>query len=96
MVLVGNKVDLANDPERQNQVARVDGSRMADELGVPFFETSAKTGVNVNDALNKLVDDIVEKMLEAAQTGGSFPATEGSGIGLKPEEPKASESTCSC
>lgn len=95
MVLVGNKVDLADEPNRRDQVSKADGSRLAEELGVPFFEASAKSGHNITEALNKLVDDVIVKMLEAAQTGDSFPATEGPGIGLN-EQQASQESSCSC
>jgi Ras-related protein Rab-8A len=41
-VLVGNKSDI-ND----RQVAYAEGERLAAELGIKFFETSAKTGINI-------------------------------------------------
>ena len=47
VVLVGNKCDV-NDDERKVPYAR--GKDLADKLGVPFFETSAKSepgGINV-------------------------------------------------
>ena len=95
MVLIGNKVDLAQEPDRADQVSKVEGSRTAEDLGVPFYETSAKSGHNVNEALNKLVDDIVAKMIESAQTGASFPSTEGPGLGLK-QPTEQQQSSCSC
>ncbi|KAK0079614.1 hypothetical protein PV325_001011 [Microctonus aethiopoides] len=39
----GNKTDCGND----RVVKKEDGKRLADEYQVPFMETSAKTGVNV-------------------------------------------------
>ena len=47
VLLVGNKCDV-NDDERKVPYAR--GKDLADKLGVPFFETSAKSepgGINV-------------------------------------------------
>jgi Ras-related protein Rab-8A len=41
-VLVGNKSDI-ND----RQVSYAEGERLAAELGIKFFETSAKTGINI-------------------------------------------------
>eukprot|EP01013_Petalomonas_cantuscygni_P005560 TRINITY_DN16182_c0_g1_i1.p1 TRINITY_DN16182_c0_g1~~TRINITY_DN16182_c0_g1_i1.p1 ORF type:complete len:235 (+),score=31.45 TRINITY_DN16182_c0_g1_i1:78-707(+) len=43
--LVGNKCDL----EHRRQVPREEGERFAQELGLHFMETSAKTGYNVNE-----------------------------------------------
>ena len=47
VILVGNKCDV-NEDERKIPYAR--GKALADKLGVPFFETSAKSepgGINV-------------------------------------------------
>ena len=57
VVLVGNKVDL----EGERQVTYEEGKEMADKYGVKFFETSVKTGQNVNELFQCLIDDIVEK-----------------------------------
>ncbi|KAK0160724.1 hypothetical protein PV328_008100 [Microctonus aethiopoides] len=43
IMLLGNKTDCGND----RVVKKEDGKRLADEYQVPFMETSAKTGVNV-------------------------------------------------
>ncbi|XP_037940656.1 ras-related protein Rab-26-like isoform X2 [Teleopsis dalmanni] len=44
IVLIGNKADCSNS---ERQVKREDGERLAREHNVPFMETSAKTGLNV-------------------------------------------------
>jgi GTPase SAR1 family protein len=46
-VLIGNKVDLAT---RQHKVSQEEGKKMAKLLNIPFLETSAKTGENVEEA----------------------------------------------
>ena len=53
IVLVGNKCDLSN-----RRITEEEGKKLADELGAKFFETSAKTGYNVNEAYNFLIRDI--------------------------------------
>ncbi len=50
IVLVGNKADAQD----QRKVLTTEGSKLAAELGVTFFETSAKTGASVNDMFQKV------------------------------------------
>lgn len=47
MILVGNKCDMTGDKVVEHER----GKQLADGLGIPFFETSAKTNTNVLDAL---------------------------------------------
>ena len=54
IALVGNKLDLveddsAEDGETLRKVSVEEGQSLADEEGLLFFETSAKTGNNVNE-----------------------------------------------
>jgi len=51
LVLVGNKCDL----EDKRQVSKSQAQAVASEIGAPFFETSAKEGVNVNEAFTSIV-----------------------------------------
>ena len=51
IVLVGNKCDL----EKKRQVSIEEGFALADSHGIPFFETSAKTRLNVNEAVAALI-----------------------------------------
>eukprot|EP00761_Pharyngomonas_kirbyi_P009289 gb/GECH01009305.1/.p1 GENE.gb/GECH01009305.1/~~gb/GECH01009305.1/.p1 ORF type:complete len:204 (+),score=33.32 gb/GECH01009305.1/:1-612(+) len=46
IVLMGNKSDL----ESQRAVPTETGQQIADRYGIPFFETSAKTSTNVEEA----------------------------------------------
>eukprot|EP01129_Flabellula_baltica_P003411 TRINITY_DN1317_c0_g1_i1.p1 TRINITY_DN1317_c0_g1~~TRINITY_DN1317_c0_g1_i1.p1 ORF type:complete len:192 (+),score=49.12 TRINITY_DN1317_c0_g1_i1:116-691(+) len=55
IVLVGNKCDL-NDQYRV--ITREDGEKMAKAFRVPFFETSAKTRVNIEESYFELVRQI--------------------------------------
>ena len=56
IVLVGNKKDLENDREVDEQ----SGRDFADKYNLNFFETSSKTGENVNLAFEELVNEVVK------------------------------------
>ncbi|MFX1255417.1 MAG: leucine-rich repeat domain-containing protein [Promethearchaeota archaeon] len=56
IVLTGNKVDLADDIE----VMESDAVAFASKLSCPYVETSAKTGANVDEAFQKLINVILE------------------------------------
>jgi Ras-related protein Rab-2A len=50
LILVGNKIDL----EEERVVSREEGEELAEELGITYMETSAKTGENVDEAFRVL------------------------------------------
>ncbi len=58
--LVGNKLDMAE----KRKVGTEKGQALAQELGVPFIETSAKVGVNV-----KQLFENIATMLTGADVG---------------------------
>ena len=54
-ILVGNKCDLSDNLRKVN---KEEGHNKANEYKIPFFETSCKDGINVNEAFEKIVEDI--------------------------------------
>ena len=58
MVLVGNKSDLAD----RRQVNTEEGQELADKYGMQFYETSAKTGENVDTIFLNSADEIAKKI----------------------------------
>ncbi|XP_009884278.1 PREDICTED: ras-related protein Rab-10-like [Charadrius vociferus] len=57
VILLGNKCDK----ESERVVPKQRGEKLAWEHGIPFFETSAKDNVNIEDAFSILTKEILEK-----------------------------------
>ena len=55
-LLVGNKCDLENERE----VTFQEGKDFADNNGMKFIETSAKTNQNVDEAFEILIDEVIK------------------------------------
>ena len=53
-ILVGNKCDLEN----ERIISKKDGMNLAKKYNFKFFETSSKTGQNINEVIIELVTDI--------------------------------------
>jgi Ras-related protein Rab-8A len=63
-VLVGNKCDK---PDRV--VTEEEGRKLADDFGMNFFETSAKTNQNVNEVFTFLTQEILKNMKSSGMPG---------------------------
>ena len=85
LVLLGNKSDLVD----AKKVEIKEGMALANTLGTKYFETSAQSGYNIQEAFQFLVEDIINKKSEE---GENVP----SGVVLEKQqqEPKAQKKKC--
>jgi Glu-tRNA(Gln) amidotransferase subunit E-like FAD-binding protein len=62
------------------------GQQLADELGIPFLEVSAKSNINVEKAFYSLAADIKKRIIDTAKTDQTasqgVDVKDGSGSGL--------------
>jgi Ras-related protein Rab-2A len=91
IMLIGNKSDL----EQRRAVSTKEGELFAQEHGLVFMETSAKTASNVEQAFIKTADNIYEKIKD----GQYDPSREGNGVKLgvmanAPKPPNKSGGCC--
>jgi hypothetical protein len=63
-ILIGNKCDW----EEKRAVSTERGQALADELGIPFLEVSAKSNINVDQAFYSLASDIKKRLIDSARS----------------------------
>eukprot|EP00056_Hartaetosiga_gracilis_P020323 m.18788 g.18788 ORF g.18788 m.18788 type:complete len:219 (-) comp8359_c0_seq1:149-805(-) len=85
IILVGNKSDLGE----ERQVSYEDGERFANQHGLMFLETSAKTSANVEEAFTSTAAKIYEKI----QKNIFDASNEMDGIKIGPQYSDASSSS---
>ena len=81
-ILIGNKCDW----EEKRAVSTEQGQALADELGIPFLEVSAKSNINIEKAFYSLASDIKKRLVDSSkdadvQGGNSRAVDVGSGGG---------------
>jgi small GTP-binding protein len=60
-LIIGNKCDI----EDNISVSYDEGKSLADRFGVPFIETSAKTGLNIDQAFIQIISEILYRRASA-------------------------------
>lgn len=84
-ILVGNKSD---DKDRR-VVLESDARRFAEELGIPFFETSARSNENVDKVFNCITELVLEAKLNAPRTNAAEQ-----GLRLGPDSRRQNKKNC--
>ena len=54
--LIGNKIDLIN----ERKITREEAEKVAKDYNIKYFETSAKDDLGIKEAINEIVNDILE------------------------------------
>ncbi|XP_063077576.1 ras-related protein Rab-37-like isoform X2 [Engraulis encrasicolus] len=68
IMLLGNKADMA----AERVIKHEDGEKLAKEYGVPFMETSAKTGLNVELAFNAIAKELKHRSVQQQPSEAKF------------------------
>lgn len=88
-ILVGNKCDV--DPS-ERAVTESEGRALATEYGIEFFETSAKSNLNVEAAFTSIAAEIMSRLMatpEAAPAAGDKVTLAGT-----PDKPAGGQQQC--
>lgn len=72
-LLVGNKTDR----EQERIISTEEGQQLADELGISFMETSAKTKNNITESFMNLTRICYKRLLEFETTRAEGTAIDG-------------------
>jgi len=89
-ILIGNKSDM----KEQRVVPRERGEALAKELGIPFIESSAKTGENVTEIFTIISREVMKKTEIEKNLNNNKPSTSTSSIHLSSKTPTKSRNGC--
>ncbi|PHH78640.1 hypothetical protein CDD80_6532 [Ophiocordyceps camponoti-rufipedis] len=84
-ILIGNKCDW----EEKRVISQEKGQALADELGIPFLEVSAKSNINIDKAFYSLAADIKKRLIDSSKNDPS--AASGVNVGDKGDAGMASK-----
>ena len=59
VIIIGNKIDLF-----EREIKTDEAEKYCNDLGFKYFETSAKTGENVNETIKYLVKEVLKKNIK--------------------------------
>ncbi|CAI4764532.1 CPI_1c_G0049460.mRNA.1.CDS.1 [Saccharomyces cerevisiae] len=96
IALVGNKIDMLQEGG-ERKVAREEGEKLAEEKRLLFFETSAKTGENVNDVFLGIGEKIPLKTAEEQNSASNERESNNQRVDLNAaNDGTSANSACSC
>ncbi|CAD6648217.1 BAG_1a_G0049170.mRNA.1.CDS.1 [Saccharomyces cerevisiae] len=96
IALVGNKIDMLQEGG-ERKVASEEGEKLAEEKGLLFFETSAKTGENVNDVFLGIGEKIPLKTAEEQNSASNERESNNQRVDLNAaNDGTSANSACSC
>ena len=87
IIIIGNKIDC-----EEREVKTEDAESFCKGQNYPYFETSAKTGENIDKTIRFLVKKIIDGNTDSNQNEGSG----NNNIRISKEELKKKEGGCSC
>merc|ERR1711939_341496 len=77
-ILIGNKCDW----EEKRAASTEQGQALADELGIPFLEVSAKSNINIEKAFYSLASDIKKRLIDSSKETGAGAGGAGTGVNV--------------
>lgn len=86
-ILIGNKCDW----EEKRAVSTEQGQALANELGIPFLEVSAKSNINIDKAFYSLASDIKKRIID---TSKNDVATGGAGVNVAGSSENSGSKCC--
>lgn len=89
-ILIGNKCDW----EEKRQVSTEQGQALANELGIPFMEVSAKTNINIEKAFYSLAGDIKKRLMDSSKDTGAAAGGAQSGIAVGEQQKGVAGGCC--
>lgn len=98
IALVGNKLDMA-ETGAERKVALEEAENLASQEGLLFFETSAKTGSNVNEVFLAIGQKIPLKSAQQQQQGqgsSGLRINDDSRVDLRAAQDGPAPSSCNC
>ncbi|CAL9730519.1 vacuolar protein sorting-associated protein 21 [Monosporozyma unispora] len=96
IALIGNKVDILDDDPNERKVAKEEAEKLAQEENLLFFETSAKTALNINEVFLKIGENIPLKNANDGN-GDGINVTDNQRVNLAASaDATANASACSC